>query len=142
MYLAYPAPDDEEQARSLEPLKAHIRLAMAREPERFMMKRRRKTRRLPAARRGSSDPLRLVRRKKGQIQVAQTPVALPAGDGPERLLRDALADARRRGLTLETLAERIGFSERTLRRRLKTPEALPLGEYCMILRAANGESNG
>ena len=64
MYLAYPAPDDEEQVRSVEPLQAHIRLAMERDPRRFMMKRRGKIRRLPPARKVSDDPLRLVRRKR------------------------------------------------------------------------------
>ncbi|MBQ6233895.1 MAG: hypothetical protein IJJ80_10370 [Clostridia bacterium] len=142
MYLAYPAPDDEEQARSVEPLQAHIRLAIEMEPRRFMMKRRGKIRRLPPARKGSNDPLRLVRRKSAQPRAIKAPAALSGGYEPERLLRDALSEARRHGMTLDILAERVGLSERTLRRRLKTPEVLPLGEYCRIIQAAQGECDG
>ena len=51
-------------------------------------------------------------------------------------LRELLAKARQRGITMEILAECAGYSERTLRRRLKDPGSLPLEEYCRITRAA------
>ena len=143
MYLAYPAPDDETLALSLESFKARFRESMEREPERFMMHRRRRLRRLPPARRGSNDPLRLVRRQPGCAAAAKAAAAISRQDGrtgPENLLREALAAARQRGYSLENLAEQAGMSERTLRRRLKTPEAIPLGEYCVILRAAGGRT--
>ena len=148
MYLAYLAPDDEALALSFESLKARFRESMEREPERFSMRGQRKQRRLPPVRRGSDDPLRLVRRRPGHLSAAKAPERLPwAGNHtePERLLRSALAAARQRGYTLEDLAERAGMSERTLRRRLKTPGAVPLDEYCVILRAAGAltaESEG
>ena len=107
------------------------------------MHKRRRPRRLPPARRGSNDPLRLVRRQPGRAAAAKAAAAISRQDGrtgPEGLLREALAAARQRGYTLEDLAERAGMSERTLRRRLKTPEAIPLGEYCVILRAAGGRT--
>ena len=148
MYLAYPAPDDEALALSFESLKARFRESMEREPARFSMRGRRRPRRLPPVRRDSDDPLRLVSRRPGHFSAVKMPGRAPqAGDHsePERLLRSALAAARQRGYTLEDLAERAGMSERTLRRRLKTPGAVPLGEYCVILRAAGtltAESEG
>ena len=148
MYLAYPAPDDEALALSLESLKSRFRESMEREPERFVMHGRHRPRRLSPARRGSDDPLRLARRQRGCVPAVKAAAAISRQEdhaGPEILLREALAAARQRGYTLEDLAERAGMSERTLRRRLKTPEAVPLGEYCVILRAAGGhiaESEG
>ena len=122
MYLAYPPPDDEQLALCSEPLRAHMRELMKREPGRFTPPvRHRKPARV---RRESQDPLR--------------PAPDPQNE-PERILRAALAAARGRGLTLDALAERAGLSGRTLRRRLQTPDTLPLGEYCRILRAANEE---
>ena len=144
MYLAYPPPDDEEQARSYEALRNHMRGVMEQYPDRFRMHKKRTVRRRTAARpgcavqRGSDDPLRLAKRqpdgKKPMISVPAVPEE--SRDGPEALLRELLAKARQRGITMEILAERAGYSERTLRRRLKDPGSLPLEEYCRITRAA------
>ena len=138
MYLAYPAPDDEELALAQTPLRAYLREQLARRPDRFVLRGRRKTRRLPV-RRGSEDPLRLTPRKPIRRKTAMPACLAPEPPGrmePEAALRALLAEARQHGITLEMLAERAGFSERTLRRRLKTPETIPLGEYCRIVTAA------
>lgn len=140
MYLAYPAPDDEELALSLETLKVKFRESMEREPARFTLRGRHKARRKPKVRKGSGDPLRLTRAlQKPKGKGKATAIAPRSEDhtAPERLLREALAAARRRGYSLEELAERAGMSERTLRRRLKSPGEIPLGEYCVIMRAAS-----
>ena len=138
MYLAYPAPDDEEQALAQAPLRAFLRDRMKQCPDRFVLRRRRRPRRLPV-RRGSDDPLRLMppeparRRAAGR---ALPPAEAGGGMAPEAVLRELLAEARQRGLTLAALAERAGYSEKTFRRRLKSPETIPLGEYCRIVSAA------
>lgn len=138
MYLAYPPPDDEEQARSYEALRNHMRGVIEKYPDRFRMRNKRTGSRRPAVRRGSDDPLRLAKRQPDgkQLQTATPAVPEKRGDGPEALLRELLAKARQRGITMEILAERAGYSERTLRRRLKDPGSLPLEEYCRITRAA------
>ncbi len=146
MYLAYPAPDDEELALASEPLQAYIRTVMQREPARFRMRGRRRTHRLPPCRRGSDDPLRLARSFPAKALRA-TPRQTPVPDqeealSPQAAIRQALAAARQNGLTLEALAERVGISERTLRRRLKDPQALPLGEYCHIVSAGQMNAEG
>ena len=137
MYLAYPPPDDEQLALCSEPLRAHMRELMKREPGRFTPPvRHRKPARV---RRESQDPLRLAARPTARPAPAERRPAPDPQNEPERILRAALAAARGRGLTLDALAERAGLSGRTLRRLLRTPDTLPLGEYCRILRAANEE---
>ena len=73
------------------------------------------------------------RRAAGQ---ALPPAEAGVATAPEAVLRALLAEARQRGLTLAVLAERAGYSEKTFRRRLKSPETIPLGEYCRIVSAA------
>lgn len=141
MYLRYPAPDDEELARSLEPLQAHLREAMAACPERFRLKKRRAGQSLPPRRHVYDDPLRLAvrtpaRRRSGAA--AAIPEAARRTD-PGTILREALDAGRQRGLTFEMIAERAGYSERTLRRHLQKAAEMPLGEYCRILAAAQPE---
>ncbi len=140
MYLAYPPPDDEEQALDCKALGNHIRGVMEQHPDRFRMRGKRKPHRRPAVRKGSNDPLRLAKRPPAgkQPKTALPGPAEKQQEGPEILLRELLAEARKRGLTMDILAERAGYSERTLRRRLKTPETLPLGEFWRIARAAKG----
>ena len=140
MYLAYPPPDDEEQVRGYEALRNHMRGVVERYPDRFRMRKKRANSSRPAVRRGQEDPLRLKKRQPGgkNTQTAAPAVPEERRDGPEALLRELLAEARQRGITMEILAERAGYSERTLRRRLKTPGTLPLEEFCRIVRAAKG----
>ena len=138
MYLATPPPDDLEQARSCESLRTHVAAAMALCPDRFRLHGRRKARHVPPVRKGSDDPLRLVpkQRTRRRPEAAGPGSAAAQEAAAEALLRELLTKARQRGVTLEILAERAGYSERTLRRRLKAPETLPLGEFCRISRAA------
>ena len=143
MYLAYPAADDEQLAEDLCVLKAQLAEAVRRAPERYRAKRR--TVRPERRRRESDDPLRLAGVRKAraaaQYKRKQPPAAavLPERD-PEEGLREAVRAARRRGISMEMIADSVGVSEKTLRRHLRAPDMIPLGEYrkIMALGAAGG----
>ena len=134
-YLAEPAPDDEALAAGLEELKEAFCQTVAREPGRFALKAWR-ARKRPVRRKGSEDPLRLMPRQRRQ-RVPQVRAPLEELSAEARL-RNALDRARAHGLRLEDLAEQVGLSERTLRRRLKAPDTMPLGEYRQLMKALGG----
>ncbi len=138
MYLAYPAPDDETLAWAIESVAAPLR-----DPARaaaFKCAHRRK-RRPPARRKGSDNPLRLAPRTG--TRRPPTKQAKPAVTaGPTDWLRAAIDRARKNGVTLEDLAYSAGLSARTLRRHLQAPDAMTLGEYHALLRAARMDEGG